>query len=376
MSGAATFDPKSLDSHAYQLLVEEVKDIAIFFIDPEGKVVSWNDGAANMKGYSEKEILGQYYGVLFTDEERKKNEPEKELREAREKGRFTSEAFRRRKNGTHFRAHVTLTRQLDENGKLLGFFKITRDITERYFRERDAALKAEEIERLSKLKDDFIGIASHEMKNPLTTVKAYLQLLKEKFPLEKEVKKFIVKSYNQVSKLEMLIGEMLNASRIGAGRLELNISRFDLQALAFETVENIKHINHKHKVEVITEGKLMVDADRDRLEQVIVNYLTNAIRYSPEGSEITVSVKQLGDHAKVCVEDQGKGISKADQQKVFSRFFRAQEKGKKAGGLGLGLYIVKGIINQHKGEVGVDSEPGKGSCFYFTIPLGEAFEAE
>jgi PAS domain S-box-containing protein len=372
MSGAAAFEPDSIDSHAYKVLVKEVKDIAIFFLNPKGEIVSWNDGAAHMKGYTEKEIIGKYYGILFTDEERQKDQPEEELRQAREKGRYTSEGFRRRKNGTHFRAHVTLTRQMDDKGKVLGFFKITRDVTERYFREKEAALKTEEIERPSRLKDEFIGIASHEMKNPLTTVKAYMQLLKDKFALAKDIQKYVSRSYDQVSRLEKLIGDMLNTSSIDSGNLKLNISRFDLQSMVKETIENLKHIHCKHKIGLASDDRVMIDGDRDRLEQVIVNYVTNAMRYSPEGSEITVTVKRVNDEAEVCVKDHGRGISKTDQAKVFGRFFRSEESGKKAGGLGLGLYIVKGIINQHKGEVAVESELGKGSRFYFRIPMAQA----
>jgi PAS domain S-box-containing protein len=369
MPGAAKFSESTLNDHAYQLLVKEVRDIAIFFMNPEGEIISWNEGAAHMKGYSEKEITGQHYRILFTDEDRKNKKPEEELRQARVKGRFTEEGFRKKKDGSRFRAHVTLTRQLDENNKLLGFFKITRDITERYYREKEAAIRTEEVARLSKLKDEFIGIASHEMKTPLTTVKAYLQLLKDKFTFEKEVKKYITKSYSQVNKLEKLIGELLNASRIGAGNLQLNVSSFDLRALTLDTVENLKQTCSTHRLEVETGKDVMVQADHDRVEQVIVNYLTNAVRYSPEGTEIRVSIKQAGDQAEVCVKDEGKGISDEDQEKVFSRFFRSEEKGRKVGGLGLGLYIVKGIINKHHGDVWVESKLGKGSSFYFTLPI-------
>lgn len=329
MSGTAEFDPSTLDNHAYKLLVKEVKDIAIFFLNPKGEIVSWNDGAARMKGYSEQEIIGQHYRILFTDEDKSNKKPEKELEEAKEKGYYTEEGFRRRKGGVQFRAHITLTRQVNENGKLLGFFKITRDITERYYREKEAELKAEEIERLSRLKDEFIGIASHELKNPLSIIKAYMQLLKQAFAADDNVKKqykdYITKSHNQLKKLEKLINEMLNASRVGADKMQLNRAEFNLCELVAEAVENTKRIYLKHAIELSTAAvEIRVMADRDRIEQVIVNYLTNAIRYSPEGSKITVTVRTLPvGNAEVSVKDQGIGISKKDQEKVFNRFFRS-----------------------------------------------------
>jgi signal transduction histidine kinase len=206
-------------------------------------------------------------------------------------------------------------------------------------------------------------------------VKAYTQLLKQSFAAEQEIKKqykeYINKSYNQVSRLEKLVSELLHASRIGSGKLQLNISVFELDQLVSEAVSNIRQTSNSHKIILETDGAIKVHADCDRIEQVIVNYLTNAIRYSPKGSEIRVTVKSIGDRAEVRVKDQGIGISKEDQEKVFSRFFRSKEKGKKAGGLGLGLYIVKGIIAQHHGEVSVESEPGKGSCFIFSIPFDQ-----
>lgn len=375
MSGAAAFEPKGIENSAYKVVVKEVKDIAIFFIDPDGRISSWNDGAERMKGFTEKDVLGQHYRMLFTEEDIKKKKPESELEETREKGRYDAEEWRQRKDGKLFKAHVTLTRQQDDNGKVLGFFKITRDVTARFQREKEAAEKTQEIERLSNLKDEFICIASHELKNPLTTVKAYLQLLKQSFASELEIKKqykdYLNRSYKQVSKLEKLISELLNASRIGTGKLQLNIAAFEIDELVAEAVANMRQTTASHKFVLETDGTIKVHADRDRIEQVVVNYLTNAIRYSPKGSEIRVTVRSIGGTAKVSVQDQGIGISKEDQEKVFSRFFRTKEKGEKKGGLGLGLYIVKGIIAQHHGEVSIKSEPGQGSCFTFAIPFDQ-----
>ena len=229
----------------------------------------------------------------------------------------------------------------------------------------------EEIKRLNLKKDEFIGVAGHELRTPITTIKAYLQLLKDEAP-EGAARQFTEKALRQVNKLNRLVSDLLDASKIHAGQLEYNLMPCFLLPLVRESLETIRQIHPTHPLETdLPEEDIVITADGTKIEQVLINFMTNAVKYSPEGSPIELSVKKTAGKVTVGVRDWGIGIGDKHFDLVFHRYYRVQSIEHAIGGLGIGLYIAKQIIERHGGEIGVDSQEGKGSLFYFSLPLPE-----
>lgn len=221
--------------------------------------------------------------------------------------------------------------------------------------------------QLNTKKNEFVALASHELKTPLTTLSGYLQLLKKEESNPVSLM-FIEKATSQVAKLIKLVDDLLEISKIEAGKLAFQVEEFDLKQLLMETVETVKLAGNSHIVEVdVPEGDVMVRADRDRLEQVLNNLLGNAIKYSPGAARVWASIERHPDSVLVKIRDEGIGMTPAQQEKLFTPFYRAEEI-KHIGGLGIGLYLAKEIIEKHGGNISVASEFGKGSEFSFRLP--------
>ena len=221
-------------------------------------------------------------------------------------------------------------------------------------------------------KDEFIGIASHELKTPLTSLKGYLQLIAayKKEELPPIVKQYISKAGVSINKLQILINDLLDVSKIKAGRLEYSVTSLNINHLVAQCVENAAHVYpsnifsyHPAPQEVFVKG------NAERLEQVIMNLLNNAVKYSQNDKTATVTVTGFPGKVRVAVADKGIGLSKDQQTKIFERFYRVEDKKNMTSGLGMGLYISHEIIKSHNGTIAVESEPGRGSTFYFELPV-------
>lgn len=220
-------------------------------------------------------------------------------------------------------------------------------------------------------KDEFISIASHELKTPLTSVKGYMQLLDRSIDKGDvaTVKRHLQKAQTQLEKLNELIADLLDISKIESGKLKFNKKNFIMDELLDNVIEIIQQSNPEFKIIKNGAAPIPVYGDEMRIEQVIINFLTNAIKYSPGTDEIRINLRIENDHLYLGVQDFGIGIDEKQQQSVFEKFFRVEETAIQFQGLGIGLYISAEIIRRHGGEVGVQSTPGKGSEFYFNIPI-------
>lgn len=220
-------------------------------------------------------------------------------------------------------------------------------------------------------KDEFIGIASHELKTPLTSLKGYLQLAasykKEELPVA--VKSYINKANIAIVKLQHLVNDLLDVSKIQAGRLEYKFDQIDLADLIYSSVENAAHIYPAISFENNAHKSYTVNGNPERLEQVLMNLINNAVKYSPDSNKIIIKAVQHENVVRVSVIDFGVGLSNEQIERIFERFYRVEDKKFMASGLGMGLYISTEIITAHKGKIGVESEPGKGATFYFDLPL-------
>lgn len=232
----------------------------------------------------------------------------------------------------------------------------------------------EEIEfrkETEKKKDEFISIASHELKTPLTSIKGYVQLLERSLKNynDENVNKFIQRTQLQLGKLQNLIADLLDISKIESGKLEFNYKPFDFETMLNSAIDTVQQTQDCEILKKDTVN-IPVFGDEVRIEQVIINYLTNAIKYSPGCKEVHIYSRMHPDNSiYLGVKDFGIGIQKEKQEKVFQKFYRVEESSNRFQGLGIGLYICSEIIRRHNGNVGVNSEHGKGSEFYFSIPV-------
>ena len=248
--------------------------------------------------------------------------------------------------------------QLDENGSVKMWVGTSTDIDE---------MKKHELQ-----KDDFIKMANHELKTPVTTIKGYVQMLLKSNKNSDDA--FLVTALStvdkQVTKLTKLIGDLLDVTKIETGSLPINKEKFTLDELVKETSVHIQTAFPTHTINIVQNDYCMVYADRDRINQVLVNLFTNAIKYSPFANEVTVWVKNEDNHAFVTIKDNGIGIAAEDQDKIFERFYRVAGKDEKTfPGFGIGLFIVKEIVQRHNGNIWVTSEKGKGSAFTFMLAV-------
>jgi len=251
----------------------------------------------------------------------------------------------------------------DETGEIVKWFGTCTDI--------------EEQKKENEQKDEFIGIASHELRTPITSLKAYIQLLERDLKEKNtaEATKYVLKARDFVDKINSLVTELHDVTKIQSDKFQLNKTEFNFEEFLTNSIESIQITNNTHQIRKIGVADISILADKQRLQQVLFNYLTNAIKYSPKSFEIVVEVKTTENTLTVSVRDFGLGIPKNEMSKVFQRFFRSSST-KNIEGLGLGLYLCKKIIKAHKGEVWVESQEGEGSTFFFSLPIIKGKEDE
>lgn len=245
----------------------------------------------------------------------------------------------------------------DGTGNLIAWFGTSTDIED----------QKKEIEK----KDEFIGVASHELRTPLTSLKGYVQLIGQT-ELPEPVKLYIEKANSSLNKLQHLINDLLDVTKIKAGRLKFDRTIFDLSELVRQCIENCRYIYSSHKLTEELEQNIMINGNEERLEQVLMNLINNAVKYSSDNKEIIVRVEKDNNTATVSIMDFGIGLSSEDQEKIFDRFFRVENNEVYIPGLGMGLYISSGIIKEHNGALSVKSKLKEGSVFSFSLPLANA----
>ncbi|PWK77311.1 PAS domain S-box-containing protein [Mucilaginibacter oryzae] len=273
-------------------------------------------------------------------------------------GSFYQYEFRLKDRYGNYKWHLTRALPFIIDGKIIKWFGTNTDIDEQ--------------KQLQRQKDDFLGIASHELKTPVTSIKAYAQVLGAMLEKEGQNKKaeLVLRMDSQVNRLTNLIGDLLDVTKINSGRLQFNKTWFDFNEAVKETVVDLQHTTQKHKLITYFGDVVKIHSDKDRIGQVITNLITNAIKYSPHTDEIIISTRVENNEAIVCVQDFGIGIAEDKLDKVFEQFYRVSgNKQHTFPGLGLGLYISAEIIKREGGRMWVNSVEGKGSTFCFSLPL-------
>jgi len=236
------------------------------------------------------------------------------------------------------------------------------------------ATDIDDIKQMAMRKDDFLSVASHELRTPITSIKAYSQLLVNTYRDSNDefLKNALAKLEIQANKMTKLVTDFLKLTKIESGKLQLNKETFCINDLVNEITVDIQLVAVNHKIIVKESERINVVADRERIAQVVTNFLNNAVKYSPGAEQVNVEIKTCKSHIVVSVTDKGVGVDPEEHQKIFERFYRAKSNGNiPFSGFGIGLYISAEIIHRHQGEIGVNSEEGKGSTFYFTLPQAE-----
>jgi PAS domain S-box-containing protein len=349
----------------FRLMVETIQDYAIFMLDPEGNIASWNAGAEKIKGYKAEEIIGQHFSRFYPQEAIDRSYPQQELQIATKHGRFEDEGWRFRKDGSAFWANVIITALRDSEGRLRGFAKVTRDMTERK--------RVEALERGEREMTEFLAMLAHELRNPLAPIRNALDLMRIKSAGDstQEWSRNVID--RQLTQLTRLVDDLLDVGRITSGKIALHKEPVEIDAAVLRAVESVQPLADArgHTLDVrLARDPLLVDGDLARLSQVVLNLLNNAIKYTPDGGRIEVEVAREADLAIVRVKDTGIGMGADLISRVFDLFVQGERALDRAeGGLGIGLTLVKRLVALHGGDILALSEgPGRGSEFVVRLP--------
>ena len=365
----------------YQLLIETVRDYAIFALDADGRVVTWNPGAEKFKGYKSSEIIGRHFSVFYPPEDIAAGKPDAELVVAEAEGRVEDEGWRVRKDGTRMWANVVITALRNPEGMLVGFAKVTRDLTERKqaeLKERVAAMRVAEAEAANRTKSEFLAAMSHELRTPLNAIGGYAELLMmgvrgELNEAQKEDLDRIIKSQRH---LLGIINDLLNFSRIEAGKLSYEVQPVDLTDILDEVMAMVAPLAAAKQIE-IRRGECAAGtvgmADRSKVEQIVINLTSNAIHYTDSGGWVSVACGVDGEWAWVSVRDNGVGIADEKLETIFEPFVQVgRTLSTSHQGTGLGLAISRDLARAMKGDLVVESTFGQGSSFTLWVPRGTA----
>ncbi len=363
----------------FALLIQGVADYAIYMLDVDGRVSNWNAGAERIKGYTAREIVGQHFSRFYTQEDRAAGEPERALEQARTVGRYEKEAQRIRKDGGRFWASVVIDAVRDDRGELIGFAKITRDITERVLAQqelektREAFFQAQKLESLGQL----TGGIAHDFNNLLMAVLSSLEMLRKRMPDDPKLVQLLDNAVQGAERGAALTQRMLSFAR----RQELNVKPLDVAGLLAGLQGLLEQtLGPSITVNVRVQGKVRAaNADANQLELAIINLAVNARDAMPAGGAITMTVREEhvasgegdiapGDYVCIGLTDTGEGMDEETLARATEPFFTTKGVGR---GTGLGLSMVHGLAEQLSGRLRLKSQPGEGTTAELWLPVAE-----
>lgn len=348
------------DAEQFHILVDSVEEYAIYMLDPDGNVITWNTGAEKIKGYSAEEIIGKNFASFYTADEVAAGKPQRNLREAVRRGYIRDQGLRVRKDGTTFEAEVIITALRDQAGKARGFSKVTRDITNQ-IRSREFESEKIAAQKASKAKDDFLAALSHELRTPLTPALAaatYLQANAEKLPTEFAEDIEIIKRNVQLQ--ARLVDDLLDLTRIARGKLHLEMEDCDAHTIIQNAIETAHSAINAKQLKVSTEleaKEYHILADCIRLQQVFWNLINNAVKFTSPGGQIAIrTFNDKSERFHFEITDTGIGIEPQRLASLFQPFEQADPSvNRQFGGLGLGLAISKRLVDLHHGRIEAES---------------------
>jgi PAS domain S-box-containing protein len=363
------------ETRRFRLLVESVKDYAIFILDPGGHVLTWNQGAERIKGYAARDIIGKHFSIFYPPEDIAAGKTDRELVIATRTGRFEEEGWRVRKDNSRMWASVVITALRNPDGTVLGFAKVTRDLTERREAEQTQRMlvaeraKLEEKARIQEFQERFLAILGHDLRNPLASIEMGAGILRQ-LPQEPAAIRIIDRMHSSSLRMSRMIEQILDLTRTRlAGGIELNPRPMDLRDLIAHIAEELHLVYPERKIELRSE-LLPGVWDPDRLEQVFSNLIGNALLYGDPATPVGVDGRVDGDLVLVDVHNGGPSIPDEIQSAIFSPFRRGERdsRSSKTEGLGLGLYISREVAIAHGGGIDLRSAVDEGTTFRVTLP--------
>jgi PAS domain S-box-containing protein len=366
----------------FRLLIATVKDYAIYRIDPDGIIQTWNEGAKRLKGYQAEEIIGQHFSKFYPPEAIEQGYPDYELKIAAKQGHFEDEGWRVRKDGSRFWANVILTALYDEDGNLNGFTKITRDLTERKiaqeelqsseqrYRELAETLKYQstQLEAVNKELEAFCYSISHDLRAPLRAIDGFSQAIYEEYAdkLDDTGKRYLTRVRDGSQQMAGLIDDMLNLSRLTRGELNFE-DNIDLSQIAKSITADLQRMEPDRQVAFSIEEDLVVCGDKRLLQSMLWNLLGNAWKYTSKHTSANIEFGKITNGKTIYyVKDDGAGFNMQYADKLFGAFQRLHKSSEFAG-TGVGLATVARIIHRHGGQIWAEGEVEKGATFYFTL---------
>lgn len=360
-----------------------VKNYAIFTLDLDGNITTWDEGSVNIKDWVKSEVLGKHFRFLYQKKDQEKYLPEQNLDEARVKGTYTGQGYRIKKYGEIFLADITISQIHDQKtGEHIGYFEIVKDITEQRQQETNQLdandLLKQEIKRRKEIEkalkesnaelEAFASAASHDLQEPLRMVISYLQLIERRYKklFDKDGKEFLEFAVDGATRMRILISDLVEYSRIDTLKKPYRIT--NLNKLLEEVLSNLMVSTGEANVKITYDPLPEVIGDAVQLSQLFQNLIANAIKFSDKKPRrVHIGVDRQEAEYVFRVEDNGRGINKKDFDKVFLIFKQLGTRSNRQGS-GIGLALAKKIVKRHHGKIWVESTEGKGSTFYFTIP--------
>lgn len=367
----------------FRLLVESIKDYAIFLLDPDGYIASWNAGAERIKGYTADEIIGKHFSIFYPQDAVDQEWPMKELEIARREGRFEEEGWRVRKDGTQFWADVVITPLFEANGELVGFAKITRDLTERYEASlamqranQELDLKNQELEERNRELQGFASVASHDLQEPLRKINTFSELLEQEYKdaVGENGRMYLDRIRSAATRMSQLINDLLSYTRVSTQPPRLR--SVDLNAVIDEVVSDLELSLTETGGRVDVDPLPTIDADPTQMRQLFQNLISNSIKFHRPGVPPVIRITDAtpappggqSDTCRIVVEDNGIGIEEKFLDQIFAPFQRLHAR-REYPGTGIGLAICKHIVERHGGSISASSVPGEGSTFTIVLPV-------
>jgi PAS domain S-box-containing protein len=361
----------------FRLLLSSVKDYGIFILDPDGRIGTWNPGAEQIYGYVSDEALGLHFSSFYPTEDVEAGKPQWELEVATRAGRFEEEGWRKRKNGQRFWVNAVITPLRNEEGRLIGYAKVVRDLTERRAAQEraiDDARRIAEIETANRTKSEFLAAMSHELRTPLNAIGGYAELMEVGVsgPVTERQHEYLSRIRTSQQHLLGIITDLLNYSRIEAGHITYDIAPTSVHKMV-DTVIPLVEPQAAAKRILLIHGDCVTNvvalADRTKVEQIILNLLGNAVKFTPAGGRITITCSSQGERVHVTVTDTGPGIPADKQAAIFEPFVQlGRNLTSPHEGTGLGLPISRDMARAMKGDVMVKSDGRNGSTFTLALP--------
>ncbi len=356
----------------FRLLVESVKDYAIFMLDTQGYIVSWNEGARRLKGYQDEEIIGQHFSIFYDRAEVERGKPQMELEVATRTGVYEEEGWRIRKDGSRFWANVVITALRSPDGSLTGFGKVTRDMTERMRAERMLADRTAELEATVQEIEAFSYTVSHDLRAPLRAIDGFSLALLEDYgdKLDKEGQHYLKRLRAASQRMGLLIDSLLELSRLT--RAEKHDEDVDLSAIARLVAQTLTEAEPGRSVQWIIQDGVHARGDQRLLHVALQNLLGNAWKFTSRRklAKIEFGVTRKGEGKSYFVRDNGAGFDMEYADKLFRTFQRLHDETEFTG-TGVGLATVNRIVARHGGRIWADAAPDVGATFYFTLGNAE-----